>query len=226
MRVTRHFGIWEWVDFVRGVGDSAARSAMGGHLASGCQRCEEIVRTLGGFAAMAMADAAYEPSGRTVARAVALFPRRRPENVVVPTLIYDSFLKPLPAGLRAQDRPARHTLYEAGNICLDLQLDQEPASGLVSLVGQLSDREKGIPGAVNLPVLVMARKRLVASTTCNRLGEFQLQYEPARELRLHVPLHGRASRLDINLDELSPQPPRRRRKPKLSRLRTSSRRTR
>jgi hypothetical protein len=207
MRLTKHFDVWEWVDFVRGVGDRRIRPAMDEHLSSGCERCKTMVRVLGGFAAMARVPE-FEPSEQTLRRAQAIFPVHAPEAGILTRLIYDSFREPLPVGMRSQDVLPRHALYEAGRLFLDLQLDHEPASGLVTLVGQLSDPESTSTSTANVPVLLMAPKGPVASTLSNGAGEFQLEYRPARNLRLHVLLHAMGERLDVGLDRLSPVPPR------------------
>jgi hypothetical protein len=179
------------------------------HLSSGCQRCLRAVRVLRGIADAAPLEAGYEPSSRIVRRAEAIFPIRRPETAVLARLIYDSFGQPLPAGMRAQDRVARHALYEAGAVFVDLQLEHDRASGLVSLVGQISDREHPGVNPVSLPVSLMAGKGVVATARCNRLGEFELEYRPTRDLLLHVPLREAGKHVNVRLDELSPVPVRR-----------------
>ena len=71
-------------------------------------------------------------------------------------------------------------------------------SGLVTLIGQLADRNKPATSTADVPVWLMERKSLVASTLCNRFGEFQLEYAPARNLRLHVPLPAAGKRLEVS----------------------------
>jgi hypothetical protein len=222
----RHFDIWQWVDFVRGLGTAAARSAMDAHLSSGCSRCQRIVEVLGGVTKTARLESEYEPSKQTLRLARAIFPMRRGHRSVSPVLIFDSFCEPLPAGMRAQNRATRHTLYEAGKFFLDLQFEHEPSSGRVTLVGQLSNRENPVMSPANVPVLLMASKGPVACSICNGLGEFQLEYQPARHLRLHVPLHAAGERLELGLDRLSPPPlgrPARNRKRRIGRSASSRR---
>ena len=100
-------------------------------------------------------------------------------------------------------------MYEAGSYYLDLQLDMLRASGPVTLVGQLADRDN--PSAQTpVPVWLMQQKSVVASTLCDRFGEFQLEYTPARDLRLCVPLPEAKKRLEIPLNRLTPEIPGRR----------------
>lgn len=204
MKLTKHLDTWKWVDYVRGVGEEADRSAIEAHLSSGCQHCERTVRTWRGVVKAAARDADYEPPASVIRRAHAIFPPHRPEMSVLAKLIYDSFREPLPAGMRAQGRLARHALYEAGDFFVDLQLEHEASSGTVTLVGQVSDRENPRINTTSLPILLMARKGLVTSAMCNRLGEFEMAFRPARDLRLHVPLRESGGHVDLRMDELSP----------------------
>jgi len=204
----KHFNIWQWTDYVRAQGEEIARSAMDAHLSSGCARCQRTVNVLRGVASMARGEAAYQPPEHAIRYAHAIYSLSRPENAGLPRLIarlvHDSFRDPLPAGMRSQNRPSRHALYEAGSYCLDLQLEQQPASGLVMLVGQLADREKRMPSTADVPIWLMDRKTLVTSTLCNPFGEFQLEFAPVRDLRLHVPLRAAGKRLEVPLDRLTP----------------------
>ena len=122
---------------------------------------------------------------------------------LVARLISDSAREPLPAGIRSQDRMSRRALYEAGDYHVDLQLERQPASGLVTLVGQLAARRQAT-SMTDVPVWLMERDSLVENTTCNAFGEFQLEYEPRRNLRLFVPLREAGKRLEIALDHLTP----------------------
>jgi hypothetical protein len=209
----KHFSIWQWTNYVRGVGDAAERVAMDTHLASGCSRCEPMVNVLRGVTAAAVSEAGYEPPEYALRYASAIYSLYKPENTSLPRLIarlvHDSVREPLPAGMRGHDRLSRHALYEAGNYCLDLQLEQQPASGLVTLIGQLADRNTPTSNIASLPVWLMERKKLVASTLCNDFGEFQLEYTPARHLSLQLPLGAEQRRLEVPLDRLAPEPPKR-----------------
>ena len=116
--------------------------------------------------------------------------------------MYDTGRAPLPVGMRSQSRLSRHLLYEAGSYSLDVQLEHQPGSGLVSLTGQLADRNKPATSTADLPVLLVDRKRLMSSTLSNRLGEFHLEYIPARNVRLQVPIPAARKRLEVSLSQL------------------------
>jgi hypothetical protein len=206
----KHFSIWQWADFVRGLGETVPRAAMAAHLSSGCRRCEQLVSALHDVAVTARGEADYDPPDHAMRHAQAIFSLYRPEKISFPRmvarLVHDSLRAPLPAGMRSQDRLSRHALYEAGSYYLDLQLEHQPRSGLVTLIGQLADRNKPATSTADVPVWLMQRKALVASALCNRFGEFQLEYESARDLRLQVPLPAASKRLEVSLNRLSPEP--------------------
>lgn len=202
----KHFDIWQWADLARGVSEDVNRLAMEAHLSSGCKRCERVVDVLRGVA-VAAPGKDYDPPDHVIRLAKAIFPVRTRQNVLFPRLVFDSFRQPLPAGMRSQDRLARHALYEAGNLSLDLQLERDPGAGLITLIGQLADRESPETSTANMPVLLMAREKLVASTVCNQFGEFQLQYKSAPHLRLSVPLPSAEARLELPLNRLTVESP-------------------
>jgi hypothetical protein len=223
----KHFSIWQWTDYVRVLGDEGARSTMEAHLSSGCARCQRTANVLRRVAATARGETDYEPPAYAIRYAQAIYSLSRPEMVsfsrLVARLVHDSFREPLPAGMRAQDRLSRHALYEAGSYCLDLQLEQQLASGLVTLIGQLADRNKPAASTADVPVWLLERKSLVASTLCNPFGEFQLEYAPTRDLRLCVPLRAARKRLEVSLDRLTPGLPSRPRPAKIARRQTRRR---
>lgn len=207
----KHFSISQWADFVRDLGDRASRSAMEAHLFLPCPPCQRTVKVLRDVAVTARREADYEPPEHAIRCAEAIYSLSRPEKAgfprLVARLVHDSLREPLPAGMRAQSSLSRHALYEAGSYYLDLQLEQQRTSGLVTLLGQLADRKKPAASTADVPVWLMDRKRVVTTTFCNRLGEFQLEYAPASRLRLCVPLREARKRLEVSLNSLTPGPP-------------------
>ena len=215
----KHFNIWEWADYARGLGADVHRSAMDAHLSSGCARCARTANTFRGVTAIAGAEASHEPPEHAIRYAQAIYSLYRPETTSLPRmlakLVHDSMREPLPAGIRAQSQLSRHALFEAGSYYLDLQFELQRPSGPVTLVGQLADRHN--PAAHSaVPVWLMQQKSVVASTLCDRFGEFQLEYTPARDLRLCVPLREANKRLEIPLNRLTPEIPGPRRRPRRS----------
>lgn len=201
-----HFDNWHWADFVRGLCDEPTRSAMQTHLSAGCPTCRKTVETLRAVVEMAKAESASEPPEYAVRYAHAVYSLGKPDSKLerlVARLVHDSAREPLAAGLRSQDRLSRRALFAAGDYQVDLQLEREPTSDLVTLVGQVIGRLRA-NSLADAPVWLMERESLVERTTCNTFGEFQLEYEPRRNLRLLLPLQDVGKRLEIALDHLSP----------------------
>src|SRR5262245_53630457 len=216
-----HFTLSQWTDYVRGLVAGDEQRAMDLHLTSHCSRCAEMTNLLRQVVVASQNETEYEPPDGSLRRAEAIYEWFQPERPsltrLVANLVRDSWREPIPAGMRGRDRLSHHALYEAGNFYLDLQVEQRRPSGLVSLTGQVADRNQSATGHARVPVLLMARKNLVTSTVCNGFGEFQLDYSPSRNLRLCLPLGESKRQLEISLDELSPPPPGRPRSPKRAR---------
>jgi len=206
IRGMKHFTVWQWVDFARDVVDTADRRPMEAHLASGCSRCDRLVTRFRRMSAVAHAEAKNEPPDSAMRYAKALFSLYRPEQSgvarVIGRLIHDSSLAPLAAGLRSEAPATRYLLYEAGPYYLDVQVEHDPESEQLNLIGQLADRSVPPTSTANLPIWLMHRKRLVASAFSNRFGEFQLVCAPARTLELRVPLPALGKRMDVQFRSL------------------------
>ena len=73
-----HFDIVQWADFVRGLPESADRTAMEEHLSSGCQACGGAVRQLRKLVAVADAEARYKVPSYAVDYAKSIYPLQQP----------------------------------------------------------------------------------------------------------------------------------------------------
>jgi hypothetical protein len=197
-----HFALSQWADFLRGLNRDIDRSAMESHLADGCPRCRRMVDVLGGVVAAARAEADYEPPESAVRLAMAIFQPSRPTRLIA-RLIFDSFNQPALAGVRSQDRMTRHSIYEAGNYCVDLRIEHQRAGGTATIVGQLADRDNPGADAAKVKVLLKRRSETVASAACNRFGEFHLDYRPSPSLRLDVCLDTAGTLLELPLSGIA-----------------------
>ncbi len=205
----RHLDIGHWVDLVRGLAGRRERALMKAHLASGCTKCRRTVEMLRAVAALAAVEGKYEVPAHAVQGAKAIYALNRPEKVYVPRrslarLVYDSFKEPLPAGVRARHRLTRRALYEAGEYSLDLRLEHQIGTPAVNLVGQIASQENPEKPLADLPVFLVSGKEIIAHTLSNAFGEFQIEYEPRRRLRLYLEAcqFGRRG-IDVPLNALS-----------------------
>jgi hypothetical protein len=111
-------------------------------------------------------------------------------------LVFDSFREPLPAGVRSQHRVSRQTLYEAGDYAVDLRQEHERGGARVTMVGQVASRKEPGRALAGVAVVLSSGSSVLAKTVSNEFGEFQMEYPPARDLRLDIgagPQHGGTS---------------------------------
>jgi hypothetical protein len=101
-------------------------------------------------------------------------------------LIFDSFLQPLPAGVRASYASDRHLVYRHGKIVVDLLLKSLAGMERVALAGQLLHSDGLDNEASNLPIVLVGPGGDVAATTTNGLGEFALEFEFAEDADLKI----------------------------------------
>ncbi len=207
----RHLDTSDWVDLVRGLVDEQGRMRAEAHLASGCRKCRRTMEIMREVSALASEEAKYEVPRYAVYSARSIFALKQPEKIyffprIVGRLIYDSFKEPLPAGLRARHRLTRHALYEAANYSLDLRLEHQIGTANVSLVGQIADQEERDRALANLPVFLLSGNEVVAHALSNAYGEFQLDYEPRRHLRLYLQTGKRDRKhIEVQLNGLGSQ---------------------
>ena len=173
---------------------------------------QRIVNVLRGVAATARGEADYEPPEHAIRYAQAIYSLYRPESVSFPRLVarlvHDSIREPLPAGMRAQDRLARHALYEAGSYCLDLQLEHQPDSGLVTLIGQLADRNKPATSTADVPVWLMERKESGGQHPLQSASaSFSWSTRPRATFGCASRFLRPRKRLEVSLDRLTPGHP-------------------
>ena len=198
----KHFELAEWTDFVRGLIEKSARLPLEHHLASGCRKCRHTADLLRKLVIAAHSDSQVQVPDYALRCARAIFLLQQPEKVqILPRiparLLYDSFREPLPAGLRTQQRLSRQYLYQAGDYSLDLRLENERGGPRVALVGQIQNRKQPGKRLGSVPVQLLSGKQVLAQATSNSLGEFQMEYEPSKHLRLYVPVRQAGKRVDV-----------------------------
>jgi hypothetical protein len=189
----KHYLIEEWVDFSRGLAADAKRERMDAHLAGGCEQCRRLSALTTRLVATCGSLRRFQVPESAVRLARAIFPARvadRPRRGTrLPIeLIFDSFLAPAPAGLRATWQVGWQGLYRAGECSVDVRIEPELTSLRAAVIGQISNHESPETEMSNLPVSLRAGKQVVAETVSNRFGEFQLEYEQQSQLKLWIHL--------------------------------------
>ena len=205
-----HYDIICWTDYARGLVSGQEHSDMTRHLAE-CNRCRVTHALLATVAARLKADMQYQVPVDAVRNVRALFsanarPVRSVLQKLAGKLVFESFDQPQLAGVRsAAGKGTRHALYEAGEYSVDLRVESEQGSSRMSMVGQLAVRSQGPNTVDQVPVRLMSGRQLVAEAVSNQFGEFQLNYEPKRQLKLHIPLQNRGERIELQLGSLVPK---------------------
>jgi hypothetical protein len=92
-------------------------------------------------------------------------------------LVFDSFLQPLPDGIRMSQLPARRLVYEAGGLMADLWIEPKTDSRRIALVGQLMDSAKPGRRLDRIPIALRGQKGPIAFATTNEFGEFRFDFD-------------------------------------------------
>jgi DNA-binding response OmpR family regulator len=121
-------------------------------------------------------------------------PAGRPETLtpLMARLVFSTLGEPLREGVRGAEAATCHLLFEEGNWLLDLHVKPQAESNLVSLAGQILERQQSEPSYAGFTVAVRREKVELACTTTNQFGEFQLEFSPASDLLLTVVLEDRS----------------------------------
>jgi hypothetical protein len=187
-----HYAIDQWVDLNRGLVTGNDALEMRAH-AESCGECHRLSEFTLKLAQICASSATIAVPEYAVRLARAIFPVRvtsRPKrgNRIPIELIFDSFLAPMPVGLRATWQVGWQGLYRAGDCSVDLRIEPELKSSRAAVIGQITNHVSPEENMANLPVSLRFGKELVAETVSNRFGEFQMEYEERAQLKLCINL--------------------------------------
>ncbi|MFZ3339805.1 MAG: hypothetical protein WA213_02905 [Terriglobales bacterium] len=196
-----HFSEQAWADFGRGFGASEKARGIKTHLATNCLNCKSESRFWSRLQSMAVAEREYSAPENLVRLAKLEFAAKhefQAEKWSLANVLFDSFSQPALAGVRSSAAIARQVVYEAEGLTVDLRFDVVVPSGRVSAVGQILDRQTPRELLTGSPVVVWTENgRLVATTTANAHGEFQLEFEAQDDLRLTARVGDRRVKLPL-----------------------------
>jgi hypothetical protein len=180
-----HYSIETWADFARGIILDREAAEMQAHL-SGCAPC---ARTVSLFNRISTIANRHEPAvpRYLVRQAITLFavagPRAESVGAKLAKLVFDSFLQPLPAGVRSTAQLCQQALFEAENILVDVRVEREGEH--VMLTGQVSDRHAPSQPGADFKITIdgaEGRREIRANT----YGEFQTVFHPEIDSTLWV----------------------------------------
>jgi hypothetical protein len=202
-----HYSSAEWADFSREQTSGALRFRMQGHLSSGCQACMRKLRVWKTVREFASRESGYKPDEGVVRTARAVFAAagsKSRSGVAAQTtdlveMVFDSFAQGDAAGVRSTGGTARHMLYRAGLLHIDLQVESQADSDQVWLVGQILG--EGSEGLSDVSITLSAGSNALAEARTNQFGEFHFNYAKTPGLSLTIAMTGRKE-IVVPIDEL------------------------
>jgi hypothetical protein len=185
-----HFPPQDWVDRARGVGSAEQQRKMQRHLEDGCEICcrdGEIWRIVVDCLSREPSLEAPEAATRVVKAAFASEKTaRRFAPAQIAHLLFDSWLQPGAVAARAAIQDTRQLMYQAEPFVIDLRMESDPSRQLVLLMGQVLN--SNAPERVSEPVevVLLRDEEVIAKSSANAAGEFDIACPAGHELRLLV----------------------------------------
>jgi hypothetical protein len=154
-----------------------------------------------------MIDCEVPESAIVFARAI--FPRQVPSRIrravrIPVTLIFDSFLAPSPAGLRATWQIGWQALFRAGDCSVDLRIEPDLGSSRAAVIGQISNHVAPEVDMADLSVCLKQGKVVIAEARSNRFGEFQMEYEQHGRIQLCIYMEDGSKCIQVPIKRLVP----------------------
>src|SRR5216110_2737772 len=104
----------------------------------------------------------------------------------VARLVLDTFLQPLPAGIRVLQPDTRQLVYEAPALTADISFEQSPNCPRITLLGQvLRTKEPQIP-LNGVSVVLKSRNGPLNLKMTNEVGEFLFEFQDERAVSLEI----------------------------------------
>jgi hypothetical protein len=192
----KHFSDEDWINYLREVMPPASRSSAEQHLQTGCPQCVRSKAFWQAINEIARRERENEVPEKVNEAAEALFLDWR-RKFVLPNQarrarpIFDSLLEPIPAGVRAANRPPRRVVQRSNRWTIDLRIESEPGDR-VWVAGQVIDADRRHPEEeFKAGILLMSRDILLDETAVNSFGEFQFTFQRVPELMIYIELQGR-----------------------------------
>jgi hypothetical protein len=191
-----HFPEEDWTDFTRDEGEPEQRERMQRHLDDGCPDCSRAQGVWDAVGRIAGQEPSFDPPESAVRQAKGWYGIQKPDRFLsrvgrAASLLFDSARHPQPAGVRsAAASSSRQFLYRVGTRLIKLRLETPADSGPLTLVGQVVDETEPERELPDVPVRVLSGRKSLDATVTNRLGEFEMEFEPARSLSLSLGIPG------------------------------------
>jgi hypothetical protein len=104
----------------------------------------------------------------------------------VARLTLDTFLRPLPAGIRFLRPSTRQLLYETKSLTADISFERPHDSTRTSLLGQIMRTGEPRTPLSSVSVVLKGERRPLGLKMTNELGEFSFEFEGERRITLEI----------------------------------------
>jgi hypothetical protein len=191
----KHFTDEAWLDFARRMLSASDMESMQVHLDQGCESCGRLCQIWQAVTTVIGRESQYEPPEPVVRLAKASYAARRrtyivPKDAKMAPLMFDSYCAPAVAGVRSASPAPRHLLHRVGPWAVDLRLESLGANR-ICVAGQILRAGRKGDDTLAADVFAIHHGTLVAQTSANQFGEFLLECEHHKDLRLFFDIPGR-----------------------------------
>lgn len=104
----------------------------------------------------------------------------------VARLVFDTFLQPLPAGIRSLQPDTRQLVYEAPALTADIAFERFPDSTRTTLTGQIMRTSSPQIPMNGVPVVLKGQKGPLGLMITNEAGEFSFEFHDERTVSLEI----------------------------------------
>jgi hypothetical protein len=104
----------------------------------------------------------------------------------VARLVFDTFLQPLPAGIRYLRPGTRQLVYEAPALTADIALERAPDSTRTTLTGQVMRTNSPQIPLNGVPVVLKGQKGPIGLMITDEAGEFSFEFQSERSVAIEI----------------------------------------
>ena len=189
----QHFSLDRWIDFARNAVGQTERAEMQAHLSAGCKQCSKTLNLWQRMHEAGKHESRYAPPESIVRTIKSTFAIRGPRKAsrasrAIASLLFDSAMAPLQAGVRSSATAERQLLYGVSQYRIDVRIEAQPNSDKVALMGQILDSTAPGESIGAVPVRLCRGRRVLAESTTSSFGEFYLECDLGKSFQLRVKL--------------------------------------
>lgn len=191
----KHYSEEQWVDFARNTIEGSVKNIMQSHLDTGCAKCSQELAMWQHLHQVAQRTSNDQPSEGSLRILKSAFAsqwpakQRTPQAAIV-ELLFDSFRAPILAGVRSSTGRSRQLLYGTATYRIDVRIEPQIDSEKVVLIGQILNSAEPKERLADVPVSLWKGRKMLAVSTTNHQGEFQIECEMDSSFRLMITLPG------------------------------------